>query len=71
MGVSDLLDSAEDLGWVVHGFDDELDGEVEFEKDTPAGEDFVFTVSRSELDEKRTLHQQWKTYLEERKKKYS
>ena len=43
--IDDLLDKAEELGWCVH----ESDTEWEFIQNSPAGEDFFFDISASDV----------------------
>lgn len=45
MKIDDLLDKAEELGWCVH----ESDTEWEFIQNSPAGEDFSFDISASDV----------------------
>lgn len=45
MKIDDLLDKAEELGWCVH----ESDTEWEFIQNSPAGEDFFFDISASDV----------------------
>ena len=45
MTVDELLDKAEELGWCIH----ESDTEWEFIQNSPAGEDFSFDISASDI----------------------
>ena len=45
MRIDDLLDKAEELGWCIH----ESDTEWEFIQNSPAGEDFFFDISASDV----------------------
>ena len=45
MTVDELLDKAEELGWCIH----ESDTEWEFIQNSPAGEDFFFDISASDV----------------------
>lgn len=45
MTVNELLDKAEELGWCIH----ESDTEWEFIQNSPAGEDFSFDISASDV----------------------
>ena len=45
MTVDELLDKAEELGWCIH----ESDTEWEFIQNSPAGEDFSFDISASDV----------------------
>lgn len=45
MNIDELLDKAEELGWCIH----ESDTEWEFIQNSPAGEDFSFYISASDV----------------------
>ena len=45
VNIDDLLDKAEELGWCIH----ESDTEWEFIQNSPAGEDFFFDISASDV----------------------